>query len=144
MPVDVQQSIPAAQLQAHLREEAAQHAEIIAARPFTLFVRHSGAAWGDGRIIPDEPPGGDLRSPLAALHAAGHERGSRCRITFIAEFAPDLAPAARAAGLVEEGPKELLACTPGTLRPPPTVASLTMVTLSSASSLDEIRAAVEA
>jgi GNAT superfamily N-acetyltransferase len=132
--------IPIARLQAYLRESARQRYEAVAVPPFTLFFHPAEAAPHFNYAIPDEPAGGDLRAPLAELRQAFTGRSRQPRFEFIADFAPDLAPALQAAGFVEESRAILMICTPETYRPAPEVPGLTVTILDENTSLTDVGA----
>ncbi len=133
---------PIDRLQAYLRWSTRQGSAVVLAPPFTLFLHQGDAVAEDDCAIPDEPAGDP--AALAALLAAFAAHGRRPRVTFLAEFAPGLASALRAAGFVEEARTQLLACTRDTLRTAPDVLGLTMVTLSAESALAEVREGLDA
>ncbi len=125
--------------QAYLRYSARQQSETVPVPPFTLFLRTEGGGSEDDHAVPDEPLGDDVGEPLAKLREAFEVRDRRTRVRFLAEFAPYLAPALRAEGMVEERSVELLACTPDSLIPPHEVPGLSMVTLDENSALADVR-----
>ena len=116
-------------LQTYLRHSAQQQYEAVRVPPFTLFFHPSDSATYFNYAIPDEAAGGDLQEPLATLRAAFIARDRRPRFEFIEEFAPDLAPALRAAGFVEDARLRLMVCTPESYRPAPEVPGLAIVGL---------------
>ncbi len=131
--------IPITRLQAYLRHSAHRQYDAVSVPPFTLFFHPTDDLVYFNYAIPDQPTPGDpvqdLREPLAALRAAFAAHGRQPRFEFIAEFAPDLAPALHAAGFVEGARQQLMICTPDTYRDAPTVAGLTITTLSANSPL---------
>ena len=133
-------AVSVTRVQAYLRYSAQQqHVQTISVPPFTLFLGPGGEASEDDHAVPDEPFGDDVRESLARLREAFEGRARRVRVRFLAEWAPRLAPALRAGGMVEERSVELLACTPDSLIPPPEVPGLTMVTLDAHTPLADVR-----
>ena len=116
--------VTVAQIQAQLRYSAQQSYPAVASPPFTCFFNPDDAGTSANYAIPDLPVGGNLRAPLAALRHAFAMHGRRARVEFVEAFAPDLAPALRAAGFIEEARTELLLCLPATLQTPPAVPGL--------------------
>jgi GNAT superfamily N-acetyltransferase len=119
-------------LQSYLRESARQRYDALPAPPFTVFVNPSTDFSYFNYAIPDQPVGGDLRQPLDALRAVFAERRRQPRFEFIEEFAPELAPALRAAGFEEESRTLFMICTPETYRPAPETPGLTITVLDDA------------
>lgn len=132
-----------AQLQDYLRQVARQWQDAIAQPPFTLFLDPLKDAKYANYAIPDAPLGGDLREPLAALRATFATHNRQPRLEFIEEFAPDLAPALRAAGFVEESRIYLMICTPETYRPVPDLPGLAVTELGAGSSIADVRALID-
>jgi GNAT superfamily N-acetyltransferase len=126
-------------LQAYMREVMAREREIVATPPFTIFFDTADNRTFCNYAIPDAPVAGDLSAPLAALRVAFAAHGRRPRFEFVAEFAPDLAPALRANGFAEESCLHLMVCTPATYRPAPDVPGLTITTLDSETPIAAIR-----
>ena len=135
---------PVSRLHDYLRGQASGRADVTLVPPFTLFGPQGEARGSASYAVPDAPLGGDVHAALVRLGAAFAARGCRTRITFLAEFAPDLLPALQAAGFAEETRTELLTCTPTTLRPAAVVPGLTIVTLDATSPLDEVREGLDA
>ncbi len=129
----VKNMIPIDRLQAYLRHSARQQYDTVSVPPFTLFFHPTDALVYFNYAIPDkatpDSPGQDLRESLAALRAAFAARERQPRFEFIDEFAPHLAPALHAAGFVLEARQHLMICTPKTYHAAPTVAGLTITTL---------------
>jgi len=132
--------IPIDRLQSYLRESARQRYEAAAVPPFTLFFHPTDPFPYFNYAIPDEPVGGDLGTPLAALRAVFTGRGRQPRFEFIADFAPRLAPALQAAGFIEESAAILMTCTPETYRPAPESPGLTVTVLDATASLADVQA----
>jgi GNAT superfamily N-acetyltransferase len=128
-----------ARLQAYLRHSARRHYEAVPVPPFTLFFHPTDALTFFNYAIPDEPPGGDLEAPLAALRSEAAARGRLPRFEFVEEYAPQLAPALRAAGFAEEARQALMACTAATYAPAPDVPGLALSEVTEASTPDEVR-----
>jgi GNAT superfamily N-acetyltransferase len=126
-------------LQAYLCHSAQQRCQSVPVPPFTIFLHPGGEASEEDHAVPDGPIGDHLREPLARLREAFEMRARRTRIRFLAEFAPHLASALPALGMVEERSVELLARTPDSLVPPREVPGLRMLTLDEDSALDDVR-----
>jgi ribosomal protein S18 acetylase RimI-like enzyme len=126
-------------LQAVMRETARSQYESEAFPPFTGFFHPRDLLTYLNYAIPDEPTGGDLAQPLAALRAAFRARGRRPRFEFIEEFAPALASALAFAGFEEEARQQLMVCTPATWREAPAVPGLAIAVLTSESPLFAIK-----
>jgi len=127
-------------LQAYLRQSAGQIYTSLPIPPFTLFFHPKDTFAHFNYAIPDRPLAGDLSAPLAALREAFRSRNRQPRFEFIADFAPDLAPALQAAGFVEESRAILMVCTPDTYCPAPALPGLTITALTEGASLPDIRA----
>jgi len=128
-----------ARLQAYLRHSALQLYETVSVPPFTLFFHPTDALTFFNYAIPDEPPCDDLEAPLAALRSEFAARGLLPRFEFIEEYAPQLVPALRAAGFVEEARQALMVCTATTYSLAPDVPGLTLTELTGASTPDEVQ-----
>jgi len=126
-------------LQSYMREMAREQYEAERVPPFTAFFHQRELLTYLNYAIPDEPAGGDLTEPVARLRAAYRARHRRARLEFIEEFAPDLGPALRAAGLVEEARQPLMVCTPQSWRDPPAVPGLHIVMLTADSALELVK-----
>jgi len=129
-------------LEAYMRRAAALTHDVVDRPPFMLFFNPHDPLRFFNYARPVEPVGGDLQERLDALCTAFHARERLPRCEFIEEFAPDLAPALRAAGFAEEGRQLLLICTPETLRPAPDVPGLAITQLTIAAPMDDLRACV--
>ena len=116
----------AARFQDYLRWRVRSGREVVALPPFTLYLHPESDADDSNCAIPDAPPAGDLGDVLAALRAAFARRGRRPRVEFVEEHAPGLGVALRAAGFIEVARKDLLACTPESVRPVAPVPGLTV------------------
>jgi GNAT superfamily N-acetyltransferase len=134
-----QQLDTVARLQGYLRWAARREAAVVAVSPFTVFLP-TGDAVADAVAIPAAPVGPDGLGGLLARPATGR----RLRLSFLAEFAPDLAATLQSSGYGELGTRQLLACGPEGLRPAPVVPGLSMVTLDARSSLAEVREGLDA
>ena len=128
-----------ARLQADLRQSARRQYETVPVPPFILFFHPTDALTFFNYAIPDEPPFDDLGVPLAALRNEFAARGRLPRFEFIEEYAPQLAPALRAAGFAEEARQALMVCTAATYLPAPGVPGLTISELTGASAPGEVR-----
>jgi GNAT superfamily N-acetyltransferase len=126
-------------LQAYLRHSAQRQYTSVPVPPFTLFFHPTDALTFFNYAIPDEPPFDDLGAPLAALRSEFAARGRLPRFEFIEEYAPQLAPALRAAGFAEEARQALMVCTAATYSPAPEVPGLAISEVTGASSPDEVR-----
>lgn len=128
-----------ARLQTYLREVARQQYDAIATPPFTIFCHPSQNLIYFNYAIPDRAVAGEQQAALSALREAFAERGRRPRFEYIEEFAPELAPALREAGFVEDARLQLMVCTPETLQAPADVPGLTVTPMSPQSSCEEAR-----
>lgn len=131
-------------LQAYLRHNARKQYEAVSGPPFTLFFHPHNPLTFFNYAIPDEAIAdkaytGDLTNSLAKLRETFLARGRQPRFEFIEEFAPDLAPALRAAGFVEEERQQGMICLPDTFQPAPGVAGLTITRLTRASPVSEVQ-----
>ena len=126
-------------LQAYLRHSARRQYESVPVPPFTLFFHPTDALTFFNYAIPDEPPFDDLEASLAALRSEFAARGRLPRFEFIEEYAPQLAPALRAAGFAEEARQALMVCTAATYSPAPDVPGLTLSELTNMSAPDEVQ-----
>jgi ribosomal protein S18 acetylase RimI-like enzyme len=133
----------AAQFQRYLRQQARSGREAVALPPFTLFLHPGSEADESSYAIPDAPPAGDLGEALAALCAAFARHGRRPRVEFVAEYAPGLGAALRAAGFAEVARQDLLACTPESFRPAEPVPGLTVDILDATSPAAALREGFE-
>ncbi len=130
---------PIARLQAYLRYSAQRQYESIPVPPFTLFFHPSDVLTYFNYAIPDGPSFEDLAAPLAALRREFDARGRLPRFEFVEEYVPQLAPALRSAGFVEEARQALMVCTAETYLPAPDVPGLTISELTGASTPDEVQ-----
>jgi GNAT superfamily N-acetyltransferase len=126
-------------LQRAMRETAREQYEAQPIPPFTAFFHPRDLLIYLNYAIPDEPVGGDLSAPIAALRAAYRARGRRTRLEFIEEFAPRLAPSLRAAGLTEEARQPLMGCSPESWHAAPEVTRLRIVMLDGDAPLDAVK-----
>jgi GNAT superfamily N-acetyltransferase len=126
-------------LQTYLRHSAQRQYESVPVPPFTLFFHSADVLTFFNYAIPDGPPFDDVEAALAALRSEFAARGRLPRFEFIEEYAPQLAPALRAAGFVEEARQALMACTAATYSPAPDVPGLTLTELTSASTPGEVQ-----
>ncbi|MEN9933906.1 MAG: hypothetical protein RLZZ387_485 [Chloroflexota bacterium] len=126
-------------LQSYMRETAREQYEAERIPPFTAFFHPRDMLTYLNYAVPDEPAGGDLGQAVARLRGAYRARVRRPRLEFIEEFAPDLAPSLRAAGLGEEARQPLMVCTRETWRAGPEVPGLTIGVLTADSPLDAIK-----
>jgi ribosomal protein S18 acetylase RimI-like enzyme len=131
--------ISVTRLQAYLRDKTRQQHDIITVPPFMLFFLSTDTSADANYAIPDKPAGGDLYDPLTRLQAIFREHRRTPCIQFIDEFAPALAKSLHAAGFVEARRSQIMICTRETYCLPPDVPDLTLATLSSESSLDEVK-----
>ncbi len=139
-----QQPTNVTRLQGYLRWASRRHAAAVAMAPFTIFL-HQGDTEAGAVAIPDAPVGAEALGRLLVLPTSGTPLGERrLRLTFLAEFAPDLAQALQSGGYEEQRTQHLLACGPETLRRAPAVPGLTMVTLDARSSLAKVREGLDA
>ncbi len=118
-----------AAFQAYLRRSVAPLREVIEIAPFTLFFSRNSTEAYYNYAVPNQPLGGDLAAPLAALRHVFAAHACQPRFEFIAEYAPDLPAALEAHGFAEESRLQLLVCTPATLAPPAVRPDLRVVTL---------------
>ncbi|MFN8493034.1 MAG: GNAT family N-acetyltransferase [Caldilineaceae bacterium] len=126
-------------LQAYLRHSADQQYEAVAVPPFTLFFRPSDPLRFFNYAIPDAPITADVQAALTTLKNIFTARNRQPRFEFIQEYTPALAPALVSAGFVEEGRYPMMVCTPETFQVAPVVPDFTIVQLTPASALDEVR-----
>ncbi|MEZ4730950.1 MAG: GNAT family N-acetyltransferase [Caldilineaceae bacterium] len=126
-------------IQAQLRASAQQNYEAVAAPPFTYFFNPDDPAPWSNYAIPDAPVAGDLMAPLTTFVDAFRTRDRLPRFEFIAEFAPQLAPALAAYGFVEEMRALLMVCTPATYQPVALIPDVTVVELTDAAPLAAIQ-----
>lgn len=126
-------------LQSYLRHAAQQQYEAVRVPPFTLFFHASNPFMYFNYAIPDEAAAGDLQGPLSELRAAFGSRGRQPRFEYIEEYAPDLGPALRAAGFVEDSRLHLMVCTPDTIRAAPEPPGLTVTVLAAPGTLADAR-----
>ena len=86
-----QQPTNVTRLQGYLRWASRRHAAAVAMAPFTIFL-HQGDTEAGAVAIPDAPVGAEALGRLLVLPTSGTPLGERrLRLTFLAEFAPDLA-----------------------------------------------------
>ena len=123
-------------VQAYLRPAAHER---VAAPPFTLFVPPQPSRAEDAVAIPDLTRVGDHPAPLTELEAHCSERGLLPRVELLDTFAPELPPILVAAGFAETRAWPVLVCTPESVRDPAPIPGLVIVTLSSQSSIQELR-----
>jgi GNAT superfamily N-acetyltransferase len=126
-------------LQTYLRHSAQRQYESVSVPPFTLFFHPSDALTFFNYAIPDSPPCDDLEAPLAALRSKFAARGRLPRFEFVEEYAPQLAPALRAAGFAEEARQALMVCTAATYSPAPDVPGLAISELTNVSAPGEVQ-----
>lgn len=128
-----------ARLEVYMRRVATLQYDSVKVPPFLLFFHPHDPLVHFNYARPLEPVGGDLRDPLTALRAVFMNRGRVPRFEFVEEFAPDLAPALREAGFVEEDRLHLMVCTPESLCSPPEVPGLEIALLGPDSPRSELR-----
>ncbi len=128
-----------ARLQAYLRHSARRQYESVSLPPFTLFFHPFDALTYFNYAIPDGPTFHDWTASLAALRSKFAARGRVPRFEFVEEYAPQLAPALRAAGFAEDARQALMVCTAATYLPAPGVPGLALTELTGASTPDEVR-----
>ena len=128
-----------ARLQAYFRHSAQQQYEAISVPFFTLFFHPTDTNTYFNYAIPDEPCGADLEASLSILKNEFAAHGRCPRFEFMEEFAPQLAPALRAAGFAEEARQQLMVCTAETSQPAPEVFGMTVAQLSSSSTVSEMQ-----
>lgn len=128
-----------AKLQNYLRGNAALNAQPIAVPPFTLSLHAKDKGAMANFATPDHPISGDIGEPLHQVEqmCAAHE--CKAHIRFFESYAPELPWTLQACSYVEAGNGAVLVCTPESYRPAASVPGLEMVTLSSASSLAQVR-----
>lgn len=126
-------------LQAYFRHTAQQQYEAVPVPPFTLFFNPNTDLKYLNYAIPDMACSGDLTTVLAELRQQFKARRRLPRFEFIESFAPDLPPALRQAGFIEEYRGPLMICTPTSYRPVPEIPGVTMITLDGNSPTKEIR-----
>src|SRR4051812_50228256 len=110
-----------ARLQTYLHYSARRQYDAVAVPPFTLFFHPTDTLPYFNYAIPDQATGGDLQRPLARLRAQFNARDRQPRLEFIEAFAPDLAAALGAEGVVEGARLNPMICTRHTHRPAPPV-----------------------
>lgn len=138
-----QQSTTIARLQAYLLWSAHRQAKVVSAPPFTIFLPQGGMTEA-ASAIPNTPVGNELHVVLPALRAMDIRPEHQFRFVFLAEFAPGLARALQVVGYQEKARKQLLTCSPATLRPVPAVPGLAIATLDASSSLADVREGLDA
>jgi ribosomal protein S18 acetylase RimI-like enzyme len=117
----------ASRIQSYLRETARGSLEPVAVPPFTAFFHPNDPLRYFNYAIPDEPVGGDLVAPLAALRVAFLDRDRLPRLEYVAEFAPGLAAALDEVGFEVELDTPLMTCPAERIAEPPAVAGLEIV-----------------
>lgn len=132
--------VSVARLQGYLRHTARERYETVAVPSFTLFLHPTDDLTYFNYAIPDHPWADDLGHALSVLREAFAARGRHPRIEFIEAFAPQLGPALRAAGFVEEARQQLMVCTVETYQPAPPMSGLTVAELTGASAVSEVQA----
>ena len=128
-----------ARLQAYLRHSAHQQYEAVPIPPFTLFFRPTDPLSFFNYAIPDTPIIGDVQAALTTLKNTFTVRNRQPRFEFIQEYAPALVSALETAGFAEEGRYPMMVCTLETFQSAPVIPDFTIVQLTSASTLDEVR-----
>lgn len=132
-----------ARLQGYLRYRARENHDVVVRPPFTLFLHPEDISTDASYAIPDAPSAGRAPDVGVRLRAAFAERRRKACIRFLAEYAPALAPALRAAGFAEAERLQVMACTPGGYCLPPDVPGLRVLTLSATSPRAELRECLE-
>jgi GNAT superfamily N-acetyltransferase len=111
--------------------------------PFALFFHPADSLTFFNYAIPEEAivagVSSDLSGPLAEMRDVFASRGRQPRVEFIEEFVPDLVPALRKAGFVEEERQQGMICLPDTLEPAPDVLGLTITRLTGESPVSEVQ-----
>ena len=97
-------------IQDYLRHAAAISYEAVDVAPFKAFFHRTNDLVFFNYAIPDQDVTDDISEPLAELRAAFREYGRRPRWEFLEEYAPNLGPALRAAGFVEDARLQLMTC----------------------------------
>jgi ribosomal protein S18 acetylase RimI-like enzyme len=133
-------TVPVAALQAYLREVAALQYETVALPGLSLFVHPDDDLTFFNYAIPGPDWAECLDGSLARLRAECAARARRPRFEFIAEYAPGLKVALRAAGFIEEARQHLMVCTAETARTVPSVPGLEIAELDADAPLAELQA----
>lgn len=126
--------------QAYLRAAAARTHDAVYVPPFALFFNPNDSLRFYNYAIPLEPIDAVGPEMIAALRAEFARRQRLLRFEFIRQYAPDLAPALDAVGLVEEGENPLMVCTHASFRPAPVVPGLEIRRLAPESPRDHLAA----
>jgi ribosomal protein S18 acetylase RimI-like enzyme len=132
-------TVSVADLQAYLRRVAALQYQTVELPGLTLFFHPGDDLTFFNYAIPDAGLPDALEGSLARMRAECADRARRPRFEFIAEYAPGLDAALRAAGFVEEARQQLMVCTRQTARAAPAVPGLQIDVLDSAAPLDVIQ-----
>ena len=130
---------PTARLQAYLRHSALRRYDSVPAPPFMRFFHSTDPLTFFNYAIPDGTPLDNLERALPALQREFVARDRLPRLEFIEEFYPQLAPAPKANGFIEEARQPLMVCTSQTYSPAPDVPALTIGKLTSGATLNEVR-----
>jgi ribosomal protein S18 acetylase RimI-like enzyme len=132
-------TIAPSRVQAFLLASAARQYDPVPVPPFRLFFHPTDPLPYFNYAIPDGSLEGDLAAPLGTLRKEFRKKNRIPRFEFVEESAPSLAAALAAGGFVEESRPILMACLPGRRQTRPRVAFLEIATLTSLSSLSEIK-----
>jgi ribosomal protein S18 acetylase RimI-like enzyme len=130
--------LPLARLQEYLHFKAGQHHEVVSLLPFHLFLHETDPSPESNYALVNEPGGEALQDSLTQLQTLFTERHRIPRLQFIEEACTQLVPVLRSSGWREQERSLVMLCTPRTYQPAPHVSGLTIITLSQASSLEEI------
>ncbi len=126
-------------IQAYMRANAAARLETLSVGRFTLFLHPTDTGPDESFAVPNIPMAGEEHASLSEIESVFAERGRVPCVQFVDSYAPSLASRLQEAGYHERKHWPVLACTRLSLRAPPAVPGLEMVTLSSESSLEDVR-----
>lgn len=126
-------------LQSYMRRIAAERYEAVHIPPFTAFFHPFDELVHYNYAIPDGPVRGEVREPLARLREAFRRRGRVPRFEYVAELAPTLEGALRAAGFKQEAEARLMVCPRASYVAAPVPEGLTLTVLTPHSPRSELR-----
>ncbi len=130
---------PVERVQAYLHTKASAVSTRVVLPPFTLHLHPTNPRPDHSYAIPHAPVPLIKSETLDDLCATFAARQRTPHLLFLDEYAPALLTAVPAAGFGETSRAHVMICTPQTLRAPARSERATIVTLSSESSLDEIK-----
>ncbi len=125
-------------LQEYLCFKARQHHEVVFLPPFNLFLHTTDFSTESNYAIPDPSESDSLPESLIKLHNTFIEYGRKPCLVFIEELFPHLTTVLRSSAWSQQKRLQIMICTLETYHATIDIPGLTIITLSSRSSLEEI------